>query len=138
MTAGPLLLDVTPALAGHIATAIRVHREWAVRAGLQVPAGLLEVESHLASRAMRGQTGTPLDSLWEVRDGHLVTPRLLTYEDTARALSCSVRTVKRLVAAGELRAVRVGGGARIRVSDVDAYVAALSPTTTSRTGATAC
>jgi excisionase family DNA binding protein len=137
MTTGPFLLDVSPALAGHIATAIRVHREWAAGAGLQLPEGLVEVESHLASRAMRGQRGTPVDDLWEVRDGQLVSPRLLSYEDTGRALSCSVRTVKRLVAAGDLPAVRLGEGSiRIRVSDVDAYVAGLS--STNPTGATAC
>lgn len=134
----PLIFDVTPALAGHLATAIRVHREWAARTGLQLPSGLLELESHLASRAMRGQRGTPVDDLWEVRDGGQVSPRLLTYDETARSLSCSERTVKRLVASGELCAVRLGeGAARIRVTDVDAYVTNLASTHPT-TGDSAC
>lgn len=138
MITGPLIVDVTPALAGHLATAIRVHREWAARTGLQMPAGLLELESFLASRAMRGQRGTPVDDLWEVRDGGHVSPRLLTYDETARTLSCSERTVKRLVASGELHAVRLGEGAvRIRVIDVDTYVADLASTHLT-SGAPAC
>jgi len=136
--AGPLLIDVSAELAGHLALAIGQHRQWAARTGLQLPAGLSEFEQHLTTRATRGQRGTPLDDLWQVRDGADVTRRLLTYEDTARALTCSERTVKRLVAGGQLTAVRLAGAARIRVADLDAYVDGLESTLTPTTGAASC
>lgn len=124
-----MLLDVGSELAGHLATALRVHRDWASRAGIRVPAGFAELEAMLTSRARRGQAGTALDDLWLVRHAAEVTPRLLTYSEAATALSCSERQVKRLVAEGALTAVRVGpGAARIRVSDLDAYVSTLKPT----------
>jgi excisionase family DNA binding protein len=138
-SAGPLLIDVSPELAGHIALALGQHRRWAARTGLQLPAGLSEFERHLTRRATQGQRGTPLEDLWAVRDGAHVTARLLAYEDAAAALSVSERTVKRLVARGQLRAVRVAGTARIRVCDLDAYVDHLSTThTPTTTGESLC
>jgi excisionase family DNA binding protein len=138
-TSGPLLIDVSPELAGHLALAIGQHRQWADRAGLQLPAGLPEFERHLTSRATQGQRGTPLEDLWRVRDGDQVTRRLLTYDDAARALACSLRTVKRLVAKGQLTAVHLAGAARIRVTDLDAYVdGLLSTNAPTSTGESLC
>lgn len=132
---GPVVVDVGPALAGHLAVAIRRHREWADSRGWELPPGLTEFEQYLASRAIQGQSGPSLDQLWQARDGDHVTPRLLTYEDAASVLACSDRSVKRLVAGGQLRAVRIGGTARIRVADLDAYVDGLPSTLDSSTGA---
>jgi excisionase family DNA binding protein len=60
-------------------------------------------------------------------DAGLMTSLMLTIRETAGALRCSTRTVERLVAAGELRAVKVAGATRIRRGDLDAFIAALSP-----------
>jgi excisionase family DNA binding protein len=123
-----MLVDVTAELAGHLATALRMHRDWAARTGIRVPAGFAELEQAFTSRARRGQPGTALEELWVLRQSPDMTPRLLTYSQTATALSCSERQVKRLVADGLVPAVRVGAGAaRIRVSDLDAYVTSLQP-----------
>lgn len=134
-TSAPLFIDVSPNLAGHLVIAIRLLREWATRTAYQLPPGLAEFQEALTSRAMRGQAGTAVDDLFQVRDGQSVTPRLLTYEDAASALACSDRSVKRLVAGGQLRAVRVGGTARIRLADLDAYVDGLPSNLDSSTGA---
>jgi excisionase family DNA binding protein len=124
-----MVLDVPAELAGHLATAMRMHRDWAVRTGVRVPDGFAELEQGFTSRARRGQAGTELDDLWVLRQSADVTPRLLTYDQAATALSCSERQVKRLVADGALPAVRVGAGAaRIRVTDLDAYVSTLQAT----------
>lgn len=118
-----LFLDISAELAGHLAIALRQHRQWAARAGLETPPELADLAEALAFRAMRGQEGTPLDDLWSARDREVVTRRLLTYEETGHALGCSQRTVKRLVATGELTAVQVGRGTvRVRAADLDAYV----------------
>lgn len=51
-------------------------------------------------------------------------PLLVDYEGGAKMLGTSARTVRRLVAEGELPSVECGGP-RLRVADVRAYVAAL-------------
>jgi excisionase family DNA binding protein len=49
--------------------------------------------------------------------------RLLTVQEVAATLRVSNMTVYRLIRAGELRAIRVGRGYRLRETDVDAYLA---------------
>jgi len=51
-----------------------------------------------------------------------VSPKLLSYAATAQVLGVSERTVKRLVAAGDLTPVRIGGSARIRVEQLKDYI----------------
>lgn len=50
--------------------------------------------------------------------------KLLTMKDAAGLLAISVRTLWRLIAAGELQAVRIGSGrtVRIRLADVHRLV----------------
>jgi excisionase family DNA binding protein len=43
---------------------------------------------------------------------------LLTIQETATALNLSRRSIARLLAGGELRAVRIGGAVRIPVAEV--------------------
>jgi len=50
------------------------------------------------------------------------TDRLLTVREVALLMRVSNMTVYRLIRAGELRAVRVGRGYRLREQDVDAYL----------------
>lgn len=51
--------------------------------------------------------------------------RLVRYETAARMLEVSVSTIKRLVRSEELPMVSIGGSSRIRVTDLDDYVARL-------------
>ena len=56
---------------------------------------------------------------------HSQTPkpiRLLTPKEAAAFLSVSVRTIQRLVAAGDLRAVRISKSMRFRMDDVLHFV----------------
>ena len=48
--------------------------------------------------------------------------RLLTPQETAAFLSVSVRTVQRLVSAGDLRAVRISKSMRFRMDDLLYFV----------------
>jgi excisionase family DNA binding protein len=50
------------------------------------------------------------------------TDRLLTVHEVAEIMRVSNMTVYRLIRAGELRAVRVGRGYRIRERDVESYL----------------
>ena len=55
------------------------------------------------------------------------TPRrlLITKSDAAEALCVSLRTIERLISAGRLPLVHVEGAARVRVTDLEAYVQGL-------------
>jgi excisionase family DNA binding protein len=128
---GLLILDVSREVAGHLALALQGHRDWARVRRLALPKELDEIERALAIRARRGQVGTPLENPAEPLEAEPVSPRLVTYADTAALLHVGERTVKRLVAAGALRPLRIGGAARLRLTDIDAYIdrlAAESPT----------
>ncbi|MFN8223397.1 MAG: excisionase family DNA-binding protein [Gaiellales bacterium] len=49
---------------------------------------------------------------------------LLTRTEVAERLKISVRTVDRLLARGELRAIRVGSRRRVTIAELDRYVRA--------------
>lgn len=120
-----LLLSVSAEVAGHLTIALQQHQRWARHVGLGVPAELADIAKALASRARQGQAGTPLEDLWTVRNAQVVSPRLVTYADAAALLCVGERTVKRLIAAGTLRPVYVGGSARLRIADLDDYISRL-------------
>jgi excisionase family DNA binding protein len=50
---------------------------------------------------------------------------LLTKSEAAEQLGVSLRTIERLISAGRLPLVHVGGAARVRVADLGAYVRSL-------------
>lgn len=121
------MLTLSSELAGHVAVALRRHRTWAAGQSVRVPQGFAELERAVTSRATEGQSGTPLADLWEFSESRVMTPQLLSYEAAADVLSVSVRTLKRVLADPHsgLSPVRIGGGARIRTADLNAYVAHL-------------
>ena len=49
-------------------------------------------------------------------------PLLLTYGAAGAKLSLSARTIRRLVDAGDLPVVRIGGAVRIAQADLEAYI----------------
>ena len=52
----------------------------------------------------------------------MTEPLLLTIAQAADCLSVSSRTVRRLIAAGELAPVKIGRALRLRVTDLQSYV----------------
>ena len=87
---------------------------------MPVPAQLVELLSQLASA---GQ-GRPKVADVEA-EPHDSSVLLLDYNAAAARLGVSERTVRRLVAAGSLPAVVVGGCRRVRAADLAGYVEAL-------------
>lgn len=57
-------------------------------------------------------------------DQQFITSRFLTVAEVARQLRVSNMTVYRLVKSGQLAAVRVGRGYRIREEDIRRYLSA--------------
>lgn len=100
----------------------------AARAGLRVPEEVLQAAEQLTNyvKARQGTTDVAAPGVGvDVRA--VAEPLLLTYAQAAGRLGVSRRTVERLVKAGSLMGTRVGGAARIRASDLAAYVEALGP-----------
>jgi excisionase family DNA binding protein len=50
---------------------------------------------------------------------------LITKSDAAEVLGVSLRTIERLISAGRLPLVHVEGAARVRLTDLEAYVQSL-------------
>ncbi len=75
--------------------------------------------------ARRGPAGTTLDESLSNADSDDVTPRLLTYAEAAARLSVSQRQVKRLIASGLLRRVRIGTAARVHTDELTDYMTIL-------------
>jgi excisionase family DNA binding protein len=79
-----------------------------------------ELESLRLLVASEGRRRPMLDVDAEAGD-HLA----VTYDDAARRLSVSLRTVRRLIANGELPRVMIGGCPRVTVADLQAFTEGL-------------
>lgn len=79
-----------------------------------------ELESLRLLVASEGQARPILD--FEAGPGDCLA---MTYEEAARKLAVSSRTVRRLVASGELPRVDIGGCSRIATADLEAFTEGL-------------
>lgn len=115
-----LLVEVSSDVAAHLAVAVKMYRDHRRRDYQPVPGELAELQQRWTDAARGGQAGTestPIEA-----PAHDQGRLLLTYEETARVLSVSKKTIGRLARAGDLPVVEVGGCPRIHRDDVEAYV----------------
>jgi hypothetical protein len=129
-----MALDLSPRLAGTVATLIGVMRREGRDQILdpQTRAQLAELQRMLANEANRGQTRPAFDPGVLASQTDRMTPRLVTFERAGELLAYSKRTVRRLVRDGFLVTLGSGPSARIVVSSIDAYVdreSSVSPST---------
>jgi excisionase family DNA binding protein len=122
-----MILDVDAWEAAHLAAAIRAHRDAMRRERHPVPDVLEAIEQRLVARvrtarANGGQARPTGDGIPGVPDPDRMT-LLLTFQQAAEALAVSVRTVRRLVAAGHLSVREVASCRRIHRDDVEAFAA---------------
>jgi excisionase family DNA binding protein len=120
--AAPMILNVPPEVAVHIAAALILYRRQPTTGATELPKSLAQVEEYMTERATQCHARTLLDELQRVRNGCSVPPEVVTYQAAASLLAVSVRTVQRLVAAGTLKSIGVRGARRIRVAEVAAYL----------------
>jgi excisionase family DNA binding protein len=114
-----LVLSVDTRARVLIAAALALGRRELRRSGTAVPSSFDELLSVLAARpeaAPSGQQRPQLD-----HNPPLPEPLLVDYREAARRLGISERTLRRRVASGDLRAVRIGRRALLRVSDLREY-----------------
>ena len=89
--------------------------------GLNVPAWAQERHNG-PLRSVRTSPGTV-----SLPDPVSPAPPLLCVEDAAVVLKVSSKTIRRLVARGDLRAVRIGRSVRIPSSEIDRLISACCP-----------
>jgi excisionase family DNA binding protein len=126
----PGLSDVSPQppeLVKHLAVALSRHVRDLRQAGCAVPPEVDELAMFLAHAVRTRPHATPLDDEGDAGHSPGVADRLLvTKGEAAWRLGVSVRTVERLVVAGRLPLVHVERAARLRVTDLEAFVHDLS------------
>lgn len=106
-----------------MAWALRMYDESARRNGLSAPPEFAAFARVLGSVGVsEGQRGSIVGDPREATEDRSHEADLVTYREAAGLLRCSVSTVKRRVAAGELVPVRIGGVARLSRSDLTAYI----------------
>ena len=126
----PLQLVVAPELAPHLARALADHLRYCRTNGIPVTDGLAEVQKWAEVVARGLSSPLPLTA----GDDGTVLPLILTFNQAADLLGCSVSKVKTLIAAGQLPAVDFGGVRRVRRVDIEAFVERLADGTSFRDG----
>jgi excisionase family DNA binding protein len=118
----------TAQLIAHVVIALSRYLRQLHADGGRVP---IQIEELIAFLADRGRAPHDLERLNGRRtaDGPPAMPRrlLITKGDAAELLGVSLRTIERLISAGRLPLVHVESAARIRVTDLEAYVQGLEP-----------
>jgi len=110
--------------AAFIIHALRAHAEMYRRNGATVPLGVKEIESHLANFSVtRGQQGPHSAHPPPSEQIEPMKLRLVRYETAAELLDISVSTLKRRIAAGDFHPISIGGATRLRVAELDEFIA---------------
>ena len=93
----------------------------------RVPPQIEDLTTCLADR-VRARRDVLLLDPWRAGSDPSATPRrlLITKSEAAEQLGISLRTIERLISSGRLPLVHVEGAARVRVSDLEAYVQGLA------------
>lgn len=114
--------------AAHLAKAIATHARWARTNQIPLPPELLALAESLLKQSTAAQGGSEPDGFAGLADTDEVNaPLLLSLRQAGQLLGCSLSSVKRLIEAGELEAVKVNGIRKVRRTDVDEYIASLPP-----------
>ena len=110
----------------HLVIALSRYRRQLRAEGGRVPPQIEELITFLADRAKARHDVLMLDP-WRSGSDPSALPRrlLITKSDAAEQLGVSLRTIERLISSGRLPLVHVEGAARVRVSDLEAYVEGL-------------
>jgi excisionase family DNA binding protein len=128
-----MFIDPDPKTALHLAKAITNYKTLYRRNGANsLPKEIDQILEVMTARALeggpqgvtKGQPRSALEGPTELPKTEVMGSVTATYAEAARYLGCSVKTVKRRVAAGVLPALRDQRIVRIRITDLDNYLAA--------------
>ncbi len=120
--------DQASGFLAHLALAMSRYARDLRRDRLPVPPSIDELAALLMSCARSCPPTTQVDDEESTTEDVAVAgPLLITKAEAGEYLRVSIRTVERLISAGKLPLVHVEGAARLRVTDVEAYVQSLAP-----------
>jgi excisionase family DNA binding protein len=113
-------------LIAHLVIALSRYRRQLRAEGGRVPPQIEDVITFLADRAKARHDVLMLDP-WRTASNPSALPRrlLITKSEAAEQLGVSLRTIERLISSSRLPLVHVEGAARVRVSDLEAFVEGL-------------
>jgi excisionase family DNA binding protein len=113
-------------LIAHLTVALSRYLRQLRAGGGRVPVQVEALVTFLTDTAGPRPDLTVLDS-WRAASDHPIMPKrlLITKSDAAELLGISLRTIERVISAGRLPLVHVEGAARVRVTDLEAYVQGL-------------
>jgi excisionase family DNA binding protein len=113
-------------LIAHLVIALSRYRRQLRTEGGRVPHQIEDLITFLADRAKARHDVLMLDP-WRAASDPSAMPRrlLITKSGAAEQLGVSLRTIERLISSGRLPLVHVEGAARVRVTDLEAYVEGL-------------
>lgn len=114
-----VLLDLDPELAYYLARALGRDIAWAERVGQQVPDRVMALHLACRSKVIESQARTRQEFVASAGHDQDTPPIAVTYTEAAHRLSVSKRTIGRMIAAGELTSVKIGGSKRIPVKALD-------------------
>ena len=115
-----LVLELDWKARGHVAAALKAHVAWCRRQSIPIPAAVVELLSALTMADASGQTRPGNQTAIPTSDAGAV---LISFDAAAARLGVSTRTVRRLVAAGQLHAVTIGSrGRRVHVDDLTTFI----------------
>lgn len=121
----PLTVAGTPTLIRDLRIAIELHRRASRNAGRAPSRPLADLDAVLERiTASSSQQPTNIDTTRPGSDAEPVPPLAVDYPEAARMLTVSERQLRRIVAAGHLPKIRIGGLVRFRRRDLEAFVTA--------------
>lgn len=123
------IVALEPEVAGHLAVAVELYRRELRRAkNWAGPDQLDTFGKALQSHARERLQPTTVAELAGLLEDDGMVPLLIPKKEAARILGgVSLRSVDRLIDAGTLPAVTVGGRVLVRRSDLEAFVDGLAP-----------
>jgi len=117
-----VVLVVPGSVAGHLSAAVMRHRKWMRSVGMPIPAELKALGEALALHANQRQPAPNFRQDHPSDHGRGMDPIAVPYTEAARLLSVSERSISRLVAAGTLAPVAIGGAKRIPIDQLHRLV----------------
>jgi excisionase family DNA binding protein len=119
---GLLAIRLDPDVAGHLAVAVRRHREVLDRLGRASPPALAELEELLVAVARGGPEQSGAAAAVNGANVRSVDHDWLTPDECSLATGLSPRTIGRRIAAGDIRSSKIGRSRRINRGDLDQFM----------------
>jgi len=117
-----IAIAIDPALASHVAVALRRHREVLRQTGRSEPDGLADLEAFAVEVVTSTQQASDSVSAGDRPQTGVHNREYLSRRDISQIAGVSLATVDRWLASGRLRSSRCGRIRRVARSDLDQFI----------------